>query len=305
VTTPSLPGKKFEGKVTFVDPNFEEVTRSTKVRVELDNPLVNGRRALLHRLYADGAVKLEAPPVLAVVRSAVMETGREAVVYIDKGDGAYSRSVIQTGRTGDELVEVLSGLREGDKVVTNGNLLIDGQAEMDRSFRAPPEPAAPAITFAAFTEPEREALGGLVEVADAMSAALAADDLATFNKVSEPAMTQTGGLVEALGSRTELSGKLEALNKVRHFHGFDDLKSARVAFHKFTVAATGVLEPLRSAEGAPEFKVWECNMVDEAIPNVPKVGRWVQAAGRPGHNPFFGKEMLECAVEIAKSGTQP
>ena len=134
VTTPSIPNKEFVGKITFIDPNFDEATRSTKVRVELDNPLVNGRRELLHRLYADGKIELEAPAVLTVPRSAVIETGSDAVVYIDQDGGAYEHTVIKTGRRGDTLVEVLSGLKEGDAVVTNGNLLIDGQAEMNRAF---------------------------------------------------------------------------------------------------------------------------------------------------------------------------
>ncbi len=146
VTTPSLPDKTFTGKITFIDPNFDEATRSTKVRVELPNPLVNGRRELLHRLYADGMVELEAPSVLTVPRSAVIETGPEAVVYIDQGGGAYEHTVLKTGRRGDTHVEVLSGLKEGDEVVTNGNLLIDGQAEMNRAFMSPPEADKPATT---------------------------------------------------------------------------------------------------------------------------------------------------------------
>ena len=302
ITTPSLPGKSFEGKITFIDPNFDEATRSTKVRVELDNPLVNGRRALLHRLYADGAVSVAAPPVLTVPRSAVMETGPESVVYVDQGGGAYARTVIKIGRHGDALLEVLSGIKEGDKVVTNGNLLIDGQAEMNRSFMTPVEPTAPVVALAALTDAEKNAISEFVKVADAMSAALAADDLAAFTKASEPAMKQTGELVEALRARTELSENLEALEKARHFHGFDDIQKARVAFHKFTVAATAALEPLRTAEGAPDFQVWECGMVNQVIPDAPKKGRWVQLSGRPGHNPFFGKEMLDCAAEIKRGG---
>ena len=59
---PSLPGRSFEEIITFIDPNFDEATRSTKVRVELPNPKVDGRRELLHKLYADGAVKVDARP---------------------------------------------------------------------------------------------------------------------------------------------------------------------------------------------------------------------------------------------------
>lgn len=308
VTTPSLPGETFEGKITFIDPNFDETTRSTKVRVELPNPLVNGRRVLLHRLYADGALKVETPDVLSVPRSAVIETGPEAVVYVDRTEGAYERTVVKLGRRGDKLMEILSGIEAGDKVVTNGNLLIDGQAEMNRSFMSPVEPMAPMETAAPLTklsEPQKQAVVEFVKVADAMAAALAADDLAAFNKASEPTMETTGSLVESLRSPESTLETLDALEESMHFHGFEDIQSARVAFHKFTLAATAVLEPLRLAAEAPEFDVWECGMVDQAIPGAPKKGRWVQTHGREGQNPFFGAEMLDCASEIKRGAMKP
>ncbi|MDP3850768.1 MAG: efflux RND transporter periplasmic adaptor subunit [Luteolibacter sp.] len=290
VTTPSLPDKSFTGKIAFIDPNFDEATRSTKVRVELANPLVNGRRELLHRLYADGMVELEAPSTLTVPRSAVIETGPQAVVYIDQGGGAYEQAVLKTGRRGDMHIEVLSGLKEGDAVVTNGNLLIDGQAEMNRAFMTPPETPTPVTVQTALNEEQKKSITEFIKVAETMAAALAKDDLAAFNKASEPAMDVTGAMAKLL--------KLGDLDKARHFHGFDDLKAARTAFHKFSVAATAALEPLRKAGQTPEFQIYECPMVDEAIPGVPKKARWIQTGGRAMANPFFGAEMLECGKEI-------
>jgi Cu(I)/Ag(I) efflux system membrane fusion protein len=295
ITTPSIPNKEFVGKITFIDPNFDEATRSTRVRVELDNPLVSGRRELLHRLYADGKIELEAPAVLTVPRSAVIETGADAVVYIDKEGGAYEHTIIKTGRRGDKFIEVLSGLKEGDAVVTNGNLLIDGQAEMNRAFMSPPETAPVAAPIAAVNEEQKKSIADFIKVADAMAAALAADDLAKFNIASEPAMDTTGAMVKQLRSNVE---NLDELDKARHFHGFDDLKAARIAFHKFSVAATAALEPLRKAGQTPEFQIYECAMVNEGIPGAPKKGRWIQTGGRSMGNPFFGSEMLECGKEI-------
>ena len=295
VTTPSIPNKEFVGKITFIDPNFDEATRSAKVRVELDNPLVNGRRELLHRLYADGKIELEAPAVLTVARSAVIETGADAVVYIDREGGAYEHTVIKTGRRGDSLVEVLSGLREGDAVVTNGNLLIDGQAEMNRAFMSPPETMPVSAPLATLNEEQKNSTADFLKVADAMAAALAADDLAKFNTASEPAMNVTGAMVKLLRPNVD---NLDDLDKARHFHGFDDLKAARIAFHPFSVAATDALEPLRKAGQPPDFQVYECPMVDEGIPDVPKRARWIQTGARSMGNPFFGAEMLECGKEI-------
>ena len=216
------------------------------------------------------------------------------MVYVDQGGGAYARSVVNLGRRGDALLEILSGIKAGDKIVTNGNLLIDGQAEMNRSFATP----VVMIPVAALTDAQNKAINDFVKVADAMAAALSADDLTAFNKASEPAMKQSAALIAALSTNPEWKPKLDALDQARHLHGFDTIKTARIAFHAFSTAGTALIEPLRTAKGAPEFKVWECFMVDQIIPNVPAAGRWVQLAGRAGHNPYFGKVMLECVKEI-------
>ncbi|MCX6866318.1 MAG: efflux RND transporter periplasmic adaptor subunit [Verrucomicrobia bacterium] len=295
VTTPSLPEKTFAGKITFIDPNFDEATRSTNVRVALPNPIVNGKRELLNRLYADGMVELEAPSVLTVPRSAVIETGPEAVVYIDQNGGGYAHTVLQTGRRGDTHVEVLSGLKEGDAVVTNGNLLIDGQAEMNRAFMTPAAPVVVAATQTDLSEAQQKSITAFIKVADAMAAALGADDLTSFNTASAPAMTTTEAMVELLRPNMK---NLDDLDKARHFHGYQELKSARVAFHPFSVAATAALAPLRKTRGMPDFQVYECGMVNQAIPGAPKKARWIQTGGREMRNPFFGKEMADCGEEI-------
>ena len=298
VGTPALPGKSFEGKITFIDPNFDEATRSTKVRVELPNPKVDGRRELLHKLYADGAVKVDAPPVLTVPRSSIIQTGPEAVVYLDQDGGAYAQTPVKLGRRGDKLVEILSGLKAGDKVVTNGNLLIDGQAEMNRAVMTPTVAPVPVALTEGLAGPQQEAIQKFVKVADSMAATLAADDLAAFNKASETAMLTTASLTESLAGVPGTKENLEALSNARHFHGFEDMKLARAAFHKFILAATNVLEPLRTAKGFPDMQIWECPMVDQAIPGAPKKGQWIQTNGRPIGNPFFGASMLECGKEI-------
>ena len=240
-------------------------------------------------------IALEAPAVLTIPRSSVIETGADAVVYIDQTGGAYAHTVIKTGRRGDTLLEVLSGIKEGESVVTNGNLLIDGQAEMNRAFMSPPETMLVTAPLAGLNEEQKKSIADFIKVADAMAAALGADDLAKFNTASEPAMDVTGAMVKLLRPNVE---NLDDLDKARHFHGFDDLKAARAAFHKFSVAATAALEPLRKAGQTPEFQIYECPMVDQSIPGAPKKGRWIQTGGRSMTNPFFGKEMSECGKEI-------
>jgi len=302
ITTPAIPDKSFSGKITFIDPNFDDSSRSAKVRVELPNPLVNGKRELLNRFYAEGIVELDTPSVLAVPRSAVIETGHEAVVYIDRGGGVYQPAVVQTGRRGAALAEILSGLKVGDRVVTNGNLLIDGQAELNRAFMTPPEPAAAATSAAALAlnDTQQQAITAFVKLADAMAATLGADDAAAFNRSINTVPDITETMVQQLRPLVADGKALDALDGARHFHNAADLPDARTAFHKFTVAATAVLLPLRKAAGAPDFQVYECPMVSQAIPGVPKKARWIQTGGREMHNPFFGKEMPDCGEEIKR-----
>lgn len=296
VSTPAIPARSFQGKITFIDPNFDEATRSTKVRVELPNPKVNGRRELLHKLYADGVVNIETPAVLTIPKSAVIQTGPEAVVYVDREGGAYEQATVKIGRRGDTLIEILSGLKAGDQVVTNGNLLIDGQAEMNRAFMQPVESEPPLS--ATLTESQKETFTRFLSLADAMSAALAADDLPAFNKASEPAMTLTADFTQALAGLPASKKNVTALENSRHFHGYQDLKAARAAFHPFSMAAADIVASLRILEGFPAVHIWECPMVDEALPDVPKKGRWLQTGDRPGANPYFGAEMLDCGKEI-------
>jgi membrane fusion protein, copper/silver efflux system len=293
VRTPSVPDRVFTGTISFIDPNFDPVTRATQVRVELPNPLVEGRRLLLHRIYGDGVVHLDAREVLAVPRSAVIQTGPEAVVYVEHEGATYARQVVKLGRRGDEFVEILAGLNAGDKVVTNGNLLMDGQAEMNRSF----SPTAPQASSPLNSE-QRNAVESFTKTADAISATLSKDDLAAFNKNSPKAMPAVEALARALADRAELAEAFKKLGDASHFHNAADLAAARKMFHPFSTAAVALLEPFRKGDKPVSLEVFECPMVDKVVPGAPKKGRWVQIAGTDIRNPYMGVEMVDCGSRI-------
>ncbi|MBK8000436.1 MAG: efflux RND transporter periplasmic adaptor subunit [Verrucomicrobia bacterium] len=299
ITTPSHPGKTFTGSITFIDPNFDEATRSTKVRVELENPIVEGRRLLLHRLYADGLVRLDLPDALTIPRTAVIETGPEAVAYVDQGGGAYSRRVLQLGRRGDALVEVASGLSVGDKVVVNGNLLIDGQAEMNRAFAEPATTNAPATALPALTDAQRKAVKDFLTLADAITAALAADKLDDFNTQAAKSHAAMPALMDAfVNSDKAWHPLLKSIEEAGHLEKADDLKAARKTFHPFSNAAVALAQALRrSGKEFASLKVFRCPMTKNAFEGAPKTAEWMQL--QPSiRNPYFGAEMLDCGAEV-------
>ena len=129
LTAPSLPGQTLKARVAFISPNLDEMTRSAMVRVVLENP----ERRIRNKTYAAGIVELDAPEVLAVPRSAVLWPGTQPRVYVEQAPGAYQQRTVKIGRTGDVCWEVLDGLKEGERVVLSGNMLIDGQAQFDNA----------------------------------------------------------------------------------------------------------------------------------------------------------------------------
>jgi Cu(I)/Ag(I) efflux system membrane fusion protein len=125
---------KLHGVKPFADENFDMMTSSTTMRAEISNPPVEvsnfGKYKLFDGLHAEAHVVTETENVLAIPRSAIISRGTGAMVYVDKGDGHYAPRAILTGRVGDEFSEVLAGLKEGEKVVTTGNVLIDSEAQI-------------------------------------------------------------------------------------------------------------------------------------------------------------------------------
>ncbi|MFZ4767754.1 MAG: efflux RND transporter periplasmic adaptor subunit [Roseimicrobium sp.] len=122
--TASLPGVTLTSRIYNISPNFDDM--NAKIRVVLENP----ERKLKNNLFAEGEVHIEVENTLTVSRSAVLWPGNTPRAYVEKGAGHYEARALKLGRIGDADYEVLEGLKEGERVVTSGNMLIDGQAQL-------------------------------------------------------------------------------------------------------------------------------------------------------------------------------
>jgi multidrug efflux pump subunit AcrA (membrane-fusion protein) len=140
VNVSGLPGKTFTAQIKahgaqpFADTDFNMLSSSTTLRAEIANPPVEvgdlGKYKLFNGLHAEATLVAATEPTLAIPRTAVISRGYGAMVYVDTGDNHYEARPVQLGRTGDQLVEVLNGLKPGEKVVTTGNVLIDSEAQL-------------------------------------------------------------------------------------------------------------------------------------------------------------------------------
>jgi membrane fusion protein, copper/silver efflux system len=132
-TTQAAPGRRIEGKVTFVAPTLEERTRTVRVRVEVPNRDGLLKPGMFVQGVLTGAPSQRGEPPIVIPASAPLITGRRAVVYVqvpDRDRPTYEgRDVVLGSRVGDQFV-VESGLEEGELVVTQGNFRIDAELQL-------------------------------------------------------------------------------------------------------------------------------------------------------------------------------
>ena len=288
--TPTVPGREFEGIVTFIDPNFDSRTRSTKVRIEVDNPPVNGeqhglQRVLPHRAYAEAEIAANFGEALVIPRSAVLRDGRRSVVYVEKSPGAYEQRSVKTGRVGDEGIEILNGLKEGERVVAQGNLMIDAEAQLRGSIAA-------TQSMSALSKPVGEEF--LKELAQ-VSEALAADD--------EVAAVEAGQKLQELAVSIDNTGEpqidalIAQIKEIPKISAANDLKALRQAFLPWSTAGADFALALKRGGQASDVTVFECPMTGDSFPGAPAKAKWVQS-GSDIRNPYFGAEMLSCGAEV-------
>ncbi len=113
-------------KVSYVYPYMENKTHTGKIRLELNNK--EGK--LLPDMLVQVTLKAKLSKRLLVPESAVLYAGTTRLVFLDLGDGRLQPRKIQTGQRNRKWIEVLDGLKKGDRVVTSGNFLIASESKL-------------------------------------------------------------------------------------------------------------------------------------------------------------------------------
>lgn len=121
-----LPGREFFARMDYIYPTLSAETRTAKVRFTI----ANAGGELKPQMFTNVMIEINMGGKLAVPESAVIETGVRQVVYVDKGEGIFEPREVMTGIRAAGLVEVLKGLKTGEKVATSANFLIDSEAQL-------------------------------------------------------------------------------------------------------------------------------------------------------------------------------
>jgi len=132
-TIQALPGVGYSGNITFIDPVLDPVTRIARVRVEISNQ--GGK--LKPEMFATGIVKAnlnEYKDKLVIPRTAVLWTGKRSVVYVKQtktDESIFKIREIELGPMLGNSYVVMSGLNNGEEIVTQGAFSVDASAQLE------------------------------------------------------------------------------------------------------------------------------------------------------------------------------
>jgi RND family efflux transporter MFP subunit len=140
VTVDAYPGRRFNGRIDQILPEVDPTTRTVRVRLVFHNPGV----LLKPGMYVNVAISVPLGQQLVIPASAVLQSGSQAIAFLDRGNGVLETRVVELGLQLDDSVIVLGGLKPGDRVVNSANFLVDSEAQLQAAmgaFAPLPQPA--------------------------------------------------------------------------------------------------------------------------------------------------------------------
>ncbi|MEZ0299563.1 MAG: efflux RND transporter periplasmic adaptor subunit [Candidatus Methylacidiphilales bacterium] len=128
-----LPERKFRGRVTYIYPTVDEKTRTAKIRMEFHNPGFFLKPGMFATVQIESQLEAEA---LLVPDMAVLRSGEKSTVFIALDGGKFEPRTIMTGaRSENNAYQVLAGLKEGDRVVTSGQFMLDSESQLREAIQ--------------------------------------------------------------------------------------------------------------------------------------------------------------------------
>lgn len=130
VTLPYYSGQSYRAIVNYINPSLDPVSRTVKVRLSMKNPGLQ----LKPEMFANVEIRVSSGSKLVIPREAVIDSGTRQIVYVEKKPGVYEMRRVSLGQRGEDYVEVLKGIKKGERIVTSGNFLIDSESQLRSGF---------------------------------------------------------------------------------------------------------------------------------------------------------------------------
>jgi Cu(I)/Ag(I) efflux system membrane fusion protein len=306
-TLQALPGTKFTGKIVFIDPVIDPVTRVTKIRVETDNP--SGR--LKPEMFATGIVSAtmsEFKNTIIVPHSAVLWTGKRSIVYVkqtENDDPVFKLREVELGPDLGGSYIITDGLTEGEEIVTSGTFSVDAAAQLEGK---PSMMNQPRISGEAHQDNDRKAVkinmnflmllnkvfNNYIELKNALIASDKENAKVTANTVNQALSEVDIKMLppDSIAEWEKLSGRME--QQIGLIISSDEIDDQRLAFSEFNNQFYKAIKSY-GLHGITAYYQY-CPMAFD------NNGAYWLSESQTIKNPYFGDEMLTCGetTEILK-----
>ena len=131
IKIPAAGGRELVGSVRSIDPVLDTQTRSARARIYIDNTL----GLLRSEAYVNVSIAIPVGTVVAIPEDAVLDTGTRMIIFVDKGEGHFEPREVALGEKVDAFYVVRSGVKEGERVVTSANFLIDSESQLKAALK--------------------------------------------------------------------------------------------------------------------------------------------------------------------------
>jgi Cu(I)/Ag(I) efflux system membrane fusion protein len=303
-----LPGKAFHGKIIFIYPFLDKKSRTVKVRMEFANP----GWELKPDMYTNVTIRSKiSDAALTVPTEAVLRTGERDLAILALGGGKFLPRQVRLGAEGEGYYQVLSGLSEGDRVVTSAQFLIDSESKLKEAIAkmleaqkkkgsAMEEKTSPTSMkpmkmkmegmshTTVLSDPLRKQMDKILEGYLTLQKKLSTDTIEGVQPVTVEIAT-LAEKVKAEDTKQVLKSTTTAITAAAPELLSTDIQTVREGFKKLSRAVTEYVKTKDPAGGKAEgLKIFYCPMVKE---------EWLQK-GTAVENPFFGKKMLTCGTPV-------
>jgi membrane fusion protein, copper/silver efflux system len=127
-----LENRAYQGTVAFIDPTLDPMSRTYKMRINVDN--TSGE--LKPEMFADVLFQGIVHEGLTIPADAIIPSGRENMVFVAAGEGKFQPRTVKLGEKSGDQIEVKEGLQEGESVVTRANFLVDAESSLRAALAA-------------------------------------------------------------------------------------------------------------------------------------------------------------------------
>ena len=296
ISVNALKNQKLSGKISFIDPILNNASRTVEVRVILNNANGNLKPGMFVQaeLEASSGVQNE---TLEVPRTAVMWTGERSLVYVktNPNEPIFEMREVKLGNSTGEMYQILSGLKSGEVVVTNGTFTVDAAAQlqgknsmMNRNSATEHNSGMKMRLSAAFQFQFKQVLNSYFQLKDA----LVASDAKKSSKIALELLQKTNKL-STDGSEEMLTAHLEKINEM--LQAISENNKLEDQREHFRILSQQMLLIARNIQQLDyTIYIQHCPMADKM-----NGVDWLSLSAEV-RNPYYGEVMLTCGEVISK-----